>query len=102
MPRRRRRERLPQITRRKRIIDAPAIQTVIVNNEKLAYWKKGSLVEINIHDVPGHEHDPNRYWARCLTGGTWPELEILDDNCEPHPDFTGVLTKGQYAIWREI
>lgn len=99
MPRRR---LLPKITRRKRINEEAAVQTVKVNNEVLAYWKKGALVEINIHDVPGHEHDPNRYWARCLTGGTWPELEVVDDNCDPHPKFKELLTKGQYVIWREV
>lgn len=97
MPRR----QLPVVHRRKREI-APTVPTKVVNNERLAYWTKGSLVEINIHNVPGHEHDPNRYWARCLTGGTWPELEVVDDNCDPHPEFKELLTKGQYAIWREI
>jgi len=99
MPRRR---LLPKITRRKRINDEDAVQTVIVKHEKLAYWKKGTLVEINLFDVPGREHDPNRYWARCLTSGTFPELEVVDDNCDPHPEFKELLTKGQYAIWREV
>lgn len=98
----RRRRHLPKITRHKRIAEGPAVQTVTVNNEKLAYWSKGSLVEINLIDVPGREHDPNRYWARCLTGGTFPELEVVDENCNPHPEFQEVLTKGQYVIWREI
>lgn len=103
MAKRRRRRLLPVMTKRPRMSsDAPAVQTVVVNNERLAHWKKGSIVEINIHDVPGHEYDPNRYWARCLSSGTFPELEIVDDNCDPHPDFDSVLTKGQYSIWREI
>lgn len=99
MPRRR---LLPKITRHKRINDETTVQTVTVNHEKLAYWNKGALVEITLFDVPGREHDPNIYWARCLTGGTFPELEVVDDNCEPHPEFKELLTKGQYVIWREI
>jgi hypothetical protein len=101
MAKRRRRRLLPVRTKRS-CASERVVQTVLVNNERLAYWKRDSIVEINIHDVPEHEGDPNRYWARCLSSGTFPELEIVDDSCDPHPDFPSTLTKGQYAIWREI
>ena len=96
------RRRLPLVQKRKRINEQMTVQTVTVNSERLAHWTKGSVVEISLFDVPGREHDPNRYWARCLTSGTFPELEVVDDNCDPHPDFRELLTKGQYGIWREV
>jgi hypothetical protein len=65
-----------------------------------AHWPEGAIVEITLFDITGdRERDPNRYWARCLTSGTYPDLQVVDDNCEPHPKFPDVLTKGEYTIW---
>lgn len=47
-----------------------------------AHWDKGSIVEVGIFD---DEHDPNHYRARCLTSGTFPLVQVLDNERYPDP-----------------
>jgi len=62
-----------------------------------AYWSLGSIVEVSLHT---ENHDPNMYRARCLTGGTFPTIKVLDDK---YPDaIEGRATNPLYAIWREL
>lgn len=62
-----------------------------------AYWMLGSIVEVGIHDG---NHDPNMYRARCLTGGTFPLLQVLDDKY-PEP-MQGRAVDPPFVIWKEI
>lgn len=66
----------------------------------LAWWDKDSIVEIWLHVQPS---DPNTYRARCLTSGTFPKLEVLNDyDDQPHERYTEALLKGEYAIWKVL
>lgn len=72
-----------------------------------AWWHANSVVEIGlvdpVKDAKGKEfHDPNSYNARCLTSGTFPTLEVLDETGERHPQFPFPLFKGQYTIWKVV
>jgi len=112
MARRRKRNALPKITMRvprlkedeKGTIAVPTIRAKSQEEAKrhgLAWWVKGSLVEITIRNIPGHdpEHDPNVYMAICITSGTWPKLRVVDENNDQHPDFKDALVEGQYTVW---
>ena len=72
----------------------------------LGWWKKNSIVEINVtvrmKDKKGEYSDPNTYWARCMTEGTFPMLEVIDESGERHEKFPTPLFEGQYVIWKEL
>jgi|MudIll2142460700_1097286.scaffolds.fasta_scaffold00003_16 hypothetical protein len=73
--------------------------------EPKADWPQGSWVEINLRsNEETWGHDPNRYIARCMTGGTWPMLEVVcdDDLTARHPKFQEPLFEGDYVIWRIV
>lgn len=74
-------------------------------SEEKANWPEGAWVEINLVSEAGPwGHDPNRYIAKCMTGGTWPMLEVrCDDDLDTgHPKFPEPLFEGEYVIWRVI
>ena len=63
-----------------------------------AHWDKGSIVEVGIFD---DEHDPNHYHARCLTSGTFPMVQLLDNEKYPDPvQVKGVAST--VVIYREL
>jgi hypothetical protein len=62
-----------------------------------AYWLLGSIVEVGLHTA---DHDPNTYRARCLTGGTFPLLQVLDDKYPEPMQCTAV--NSPIVIWKEI
>jgi len=68
-----------------------------VNKDGTAYWSLGSIVEVSIHDG---NHDPNTYRARCLTGGTYPQVQVLDDKY-PEP-LQAREIDSPFVIWREV
>ncbi len=73
----------------------------------LAWWEKDTIVEIGLmFQRQGKRgkmyHDPNNYRARCLTEGTWPKVEVLTAEDEPHPDFPDALLPKEYYIWRAL
>lgn len=68
-----------------------------VNKDGTVHWEKGTVVEVSIHT---EEHDPNQYYAKCLTSGTWPTIQVLN-NKYPLP-FEGKPQGCPYAIWREL
>lgn len=73
--------------------------------EPKADWPQGSWVEINLRaNEETWGHDPNRYIARCLTGGNTPMLEVVcdDDLTKRHSHFVEPLFEGEYAIWRVV
>lgn len=51
-------------------------------HEGRVYWSLGSIVEVITYD---DTHDPNRYRARCLTAGTFPLVQVLDNPRYPDP-----------------
>lgn len=68
-----------------------------VNKDGTAHWEAGTVVEISVHD---ESHDPNLYYARVLTSGTFPNLKVLDDK---YPEVLEGKPQGcLYAIWREL
>ena len=72
-----------------------------------AYWEKGSIVEIwswlKLKDRKGEYSDPNLYAARCMTSGTFPMIEVIDESTgERHENFPMPLFEGQYCIWRVL
>lgn len=63
-----------------------------------AYWLLGSIVEVGVFD---DEHDPNHYRARCLTAGTFPLVQLLDNPRYPDPvQVKGVAST--IVIYKEI
>ena len=71
------------------------------------WWYANSVVEINltnpVKDAKGKEYyEPNVFNALCLTSGVYPNIEVLDDTGERHPNFPFPLFKGQYVIWKVI
>jgi hypothetical protein len=68
-----------------------------VQKDGTAYWLLGSIVEVSIHDG---NHDPNTYRARCLTGGTFPKIQVLHEKY-PEP-MQGRAMDPPFVIWREI
>jgi len=84
-----------------------ALSEAEAKNQGFAWWRKGSIVEINIHkeliDDQGRPcRDPNQYQARCLTEGTWPLLEVITEDGVRHPRFPLPLEKDEYSVWREV
>ena len=66
----------------------------------LAWWVKESIVEIWLHVEPS---DPNTYRARCLTTGTFPKLEVLNNyDDQPHERYPEALLAKEYAIWKVL
>jgi hypothetical protein len=61
-----------------------------------AYWLLGSIVEVSLCGQPDVDH----YRARCLTGGTFPQIRILDEKY-PEP-LQGRAVDPPFVIWREI
>jgi hypothetical protein len=68
-----------------------------VQKDGTAYWLLGSIIEVTVHDG---NHDPNRYHARCLTGGTFPTIQVLDEKY-PEP-ITGRPQDPPFVVWREV
>lgn len=68
-----------------------------VNKDGTAHWDQGSIVEVSIH---AEDHDPNLYYAKCLTSGTFPDVQVLDAKY-PIP-FEGKMQDCLYSIWREL
>lgn len=68
-----------------------------IHKQDLAWWEKDALVNIWVLTTPS---DPELYQAKCLTAGTFPELQVLKgDSVEPHPRYVKPLHKGEYVIW---
>lgn len=67
------------------------------NKDGTVHWEKGSVVEVWLHL---NNHDPNLYYAKCLTSGTWPTIQVLD-NKYPLP-IEGKPQDCPYTIWRDL
>lgn len=68
-----------------------------INKDGTAVWSLGSIVEVTLY---GPNRDPNRYFARCLTGGTWPTVQVLD---EKYPEPLTVTPQATpVIIWRQL
>jgi len=68
-----------------------------VDKDGIVHWSLGSIVIVTIYT---DEHDPNNYYARCLTGGTWPRIQVLHPKY-PEP-FDGKPQGCPYVILREL
>jgi hypothetical protein len=69
-----------------------------LNADGTVRWEGGSLVEVTLH---GEDmRDPNMYYARCLTTGTFPRIQVLDEKY-PEP-LEGREVAPLYVIWRLV
>ena len=67
-----------------------------INKDGTVHWLKDSVVEISLC----HHGDPNLYYAKVLTSGTWPNLKVLDDK---YPELLeGRPQDCPYVVWREL
>jgi hypothetical protein len=66
-----------------------------LNKDGTARWDKGDVLEV---EVNSEEHDPNSYFALCMTTGTYPTLQVFDDKY-PEP-LEGREVDPPYTIWR--
>lgn len=67
-----------------------------INKDGTVSWSLGSIVEVTVYK----DHDPNSYFARCLTGGTWPTVQVLHEKY-PEP-MTVTPLDPPVVIWREL
>lgn len=68
-----------------------------LNKDGTAKWDKGDVVEIN---VMSEDHDPQRYYAKCLTTNVYPIVQVLNAR---YPDpLEGKETGSPYIIWRQV
>ena len=68
-----------------------------INKDGTVNWSLGSIVEVTTYTG---NYDPNRYFARCLTGGTWPKVQVLHEKY-PEP-LQAAFYNTPVAIWREL
>jgi hypothetical protein len=70
-----------------------------INKDGTVQYANGAVVEVCLH--LSEQHDPNHYYAKCLSTGVKPILQVLDaqypDPIEPVGNFDP-----PYAIWREV
>jgi hypothetical protein len=68
-----------------------------INKDGTANWSLGSIVEVTTHTG---NHDPNHYFARCLTGGACPTVRVLHEKY-PEP-LTVTPQNTPVSLWREL
>jgi len=95
MPRKKKQE----VVEKKRAASFTSVDAALkLNADGTVRWETGALVEVTLHgeDV----RDPNMYYARCLTTGPFPRLQVLDEKY-PEP-LEGREMAPPYAIWRRV